>query len=498
MQMKKLILAVMTGLAGVVFADKVDLSKYKWALVGDSLSDPDFNCDCGCKIGKYHHYYHFLAQDTGIQVVYTNCVGGTAYAKPKWNDHDRHYERLLERPIPSDVDIVTIFASHNDNRFAPWHYSGGRVSDTLETTNSLAAYVNKTIDVIQQQAPKAKIVLVSSLCVKGSASEKHAVVVRLLRKIAAYRCVAFYDWLTPNPDDPLDFNKIFTDREFALKYTTDAPIASGVFGHPNELYNKVWLAPHFQQVLTEVLSGKSVPTEPPAVNLSKFKWAVIGDTFSETKKYPWPKYVDIVSAKTGIRIPYENTADTGYWVNHATTNALYQRIRSNPVPADVDVITLFAGWKDFNFDSTKYNQDPDDDVDAGSADDRLPKRTYAAYVNAAIDALVEQAPKAKIIMIGPLYHSGIQLSKLNTVNDVLAKVAAARGIEFHDWLNGQSGDPLDFRQITTDQKFFETYVDDFKYKTLGPNCWYGVPSQAYHEKWIGPQVLGILEKALVR
>ena len=92
-------------------------------------------------------------------------------------------------------------------------------------------------------------------------------------------------------------------------------------------------------------------------------------------------------------------------------------------------------------------------------------------------------------------------------NLILAVMTGLAGVVFADkvdlskykWaLVGDSLSDPDFRQITTDQQFFDTYVDDFKYKRLSADCWYGVPSQAYHEKWIGPQVLGILEKALVR
>ena len=487
----------MTVFAGV--ASATDLSRYRWAVIGDSLSDPDWVCDCGCGVGKFDHYYHFVAGNTGIQVVYTNAVGSTGYMKEINQTYGKcFYRRLLENPLPRDVDVVTILGSVNDGINAPDLTSAGRVSDELPGKENVAAYINKTIDVIREQAPNAKIVLVTGLHFKGTAQEKYRRCMDVLGKVADYRCVEFHDWLTPNPDDPLDFVNI-TNSAFARDYAVDWK-KSGAFGHPNERYNSDWLAPKFESVLVKALTDPD-PIDPPSVNLSRYRWAVVGDKYSVSENRPWPKYVDFVSEKTGIHIPYENAANSdkiGYWADNSGKDMpFYRRIQENPVPSDVDLITLYGTVFDHNFDSTRYDTDPDNDIYPGNPGDRLPTKTYAAYVNAALDALVGQAPKAKIVMVGPLYHSGISTEKLNGINDTLAAVAEYRGIEFHDWLNGQSGDPLDYHRITTDLDFFEEFVYDRTGRTMGSGNWYGEPTASYHAQWIGPRMLSIVSNALV-
>ena len=485
------------ALTGVQPRPTISLSQYKWAVVGDSLSDPDWLCDCGCNVGKYDHYYHFVARDTGIQVVYTNAVGSTGYIKTKWSDHDNFYNRLLERPIPSDVDVVTIMGSVNDNTFAPWDYSVGSVTDSLDTTNTPAAYINKTIDVVRQQAPNAKIVLVSGLYYHETAQEKYRRCMNIIRDIAAYRGLTFVDWLTKDESDPLDFSHItdvipVTTECFATRYTADWQKAKSdrykAFGHPNALYHETWLAPKFTDVLIQALTG----VEPqPADSLSQYKWAVIGDEFSDQKSDPKPKYVDLVAQQTGIQVVYTDASSSGYWKNCQSDNAFYQRILAKPVPADADVITIFGTMNDVSYESEEYQGRAK--VVPGDPGDSLPTLSYAAYVNAAIDALIRQAPKAKIILVGPLYRKGPQeyLQK-NYVSDMLAKVAEYRGLEFHNWYDGMAGNPLDFFQIKTNDTFAAKYVSNYK-----AGGWYHIPSAAYHEEFIAPEIKSYLENALV-
>ena len=130
-----------------------DWSAYKWAVIGDSLTDPTL----APGIGNY--YYNFVAADTGIQLVYTNGVGSTGY-KNKYNvDGGKcFYQRLLANPLPSDVDVVTIFGSVNDWGLARSAADVGDPTDTLaDGKETLAAYMNKAIDVVQAQAPNAKL-----------------------------------------------------------------------------------------------------------------------------------------------------------------------------------------------------------------------------------------------------------------------------------------------------------------------------------------------------
>ena len=240
-----------------------DWSGYKWAVIGDSLTDPTL----APGIGNY--YYNFVAADTGIQLVYTNGVGSTGY-KNKYNvDGGKcFYQRLLANPLPSDVDVVTIFGSVNDWGLVCNAADAGAPTDTLAGgKETLAAYMNKAIDVVQAQAPNAKLVLVGSLYYYNVVTEAHVRANETLRAVAAQRGIAFYDWLTENPDDPLDFHHIAdnptAEGSFAQRYTRDCPatIIPGEtsFGHPSAEYHEVWLSPHFRGVLTAALAGGPAP-----------------------------------------------------------------------------------------------------------------------------------------------------------------------------------------------------------------------------------------------
>ena len=264
--MKKLILAAMMGLAGSVFADKVDLSQYKWAVIGDSISDPGHPSPANA-VTKY---YHYIARDTGIQVVYTNAVGGTGYKKTN-GAKKCFYQRLQDDPIPSDVDVVTVFGSIND-----WSLvTGGAVgspTDDIKTSDTLSAHMNAVIDLVKAQAPKAKLVLVSGIYYGNINDTFQSHPRDALKAVAEARGIEFHDWLTEDKTDPLDFHHIaenpWEDGSFASRYTIDwgntVSTHGATFGHPNDLYNETWLAPKFTDVLVQALTG----VEPqPTVSL---------------------------------------------------------------------------------------------------------------------------------------------------------------------------------------------------------------------------------------
>lgn len=240
-----------------------DWSAYKWAVIGDSLTDPTL----APGIGNY--YYNFVAADTGIQLVYTNGMGSTGYKNKYDVDGGKcFYQRLLANPLPSDVDVVTIFGSVNDWGQVRNAADAGDPTDTLaDGKETLAAYMNKAIDVVQAQAPNAKLVLVGSLYYYNVVASAHQLANDTLRAVAAHRGIAFYDWLTEDTNDPLDFHHIAdnptAEGSFAQRYTRDCPetIVPGEtsFGHPSAEYHEVWLSPHFRGVLAAALSGAPAP-----------------------------------------------------------------------------------------------------------------------------------------------------------------------------------------------------------------------------------------------
>ena len=261
-----------------------DWSAYKWAVIGDSLTDPTLNPYAG------NFYYNFVARDTGIQLVYTNGVGSTGY-KNRQNENRCFYQRLLTDPLPSDVDVVTIFGSVNDWGQVRNAADAGSPSDRIEDgKTTLAAYMNKAIDVVQAQAPGAKLILAGSLYYYNVVGEAHARANETLRAVAEARGIPFYDWLTEDPNDPLDFHQIANDPtaegSFAKRYARDCPstIIPGEtsFGHPSAEYHEAWLSPHFRGILTTAIASvKPVALgEPVARPLTDYNGNTVSIAFT--------------------------------------------------------------------------------------------------------------------------------------------------------------------------------------------------------------------------
>lgn len=232
-------------------ASAADWSGYRWAVIGDSLSDPRLNPVSG-------KYYDIIAKETGIQ-TYVDAVGGTGYWRGEENG--KAFFQRLEN-LPSDVDIVTVFGTVND-----WKYYQNRTvnrqigtpADKLSETNTVSAFMNAALDVIRKRAPKAKLVLVGSLYYFGVGSKYHNNVNEALKAIAKARGIEFHDLYAARPDDPLDFRNIDPRTpggsiEFAKKYTRDYR-ENGGYGHPSAAYNQEFLAPAFFEILKRHLDG---------------------------------------------------------------------------------------------------------------------------------------------------------------------------------------------------------------------------------------------------
>lgn len=84
-----------------------DWSNLKWYVMGDSLTDRNNN-------HTVKRYYDFVQEKTGIQIV-LDGIGGTGYGAGVSNGTN-FVERV--KNIPDNVDIVTIFGSVNDVRYA--------------------------------------------------------------------------------------------------------------------------------------------------------------------------------------------------------------------------------------------------------------------------------------------------------------------------------------------------------------------------------------------
>ena len=229
-----------------------------------------------------------------------------------------------------------------------------------------------------------------------------------------------------------------------------------------------------------------VEANRPASDWSPYRWAAIGDSLTDPTLNPvGGKYYDILAASTGIRTFVNGKGSTGYWALNESGLAFCQRLLS--LPADVDVVTIFGSVNDW-----KYYQKS---VPVGTVADRLPTASVCAYVNAAIDEVQKRAPLAKIILCTGLYYYGVGSQYHGNANKAVVDVAAARGIECHDWLNGQNAGDLDFHNINRDTgsvEFAQKYTRDYSATASS----YGHPSAAYNEEWLAPAFSNLLKTAI--
>ena len=110
----------------------------KWVCLGDSLTEINE------KTSK--HYYDYVSENTGINVINLG-VGGSGYMR-KHESNDAFYQRV--DTIPLDCDVITIFGSGNDVGANPL----GTIDDT--GTDTICGCINTTIDNILNRFLNAK------------------------------------------------------------------------------------------------------------------------------------------------------------------------------------------------------------------------------------------------------------------------------------------------------------------------------------------------------
>lgn len=213
-----------------------DFRKFKWAVVGDSLTDESINARL--------KYYTLLNINTGIQVQMLG-VGGTGY----WREYISN-KSFASRcaTIEADTDIVTIFGSINDwvASSPPNNISNGNASDTL-ADGTLCGYMNDAIDKAMAAAPNAVIVIFSAMYYKGISESRQGELFQCLKSVAEYRMLPFVDMLHTTM-----FNRI-KEEQFGLEYTTDYSATAGAYGHPNNKAHNRIIAPRFLDALRKYL-----------------------------------------------------------------------------------------------------------------------------------------------------------------------------------------------------------------------------------------------------
>lgn len=208
-------------------APALDWSHLKWYVMGDSLTAQD-------NAFTDKRYYDFVQEKTGIQVI-VDGIGGTGYGAGASNG-ESYYDRVQN--IPDDVDIVTIFGSGNDIRFA-----NGANTEIWNTMNWLA--LNR---------PGLRVIVVPPSPWKDYNKREDPWKTYCDRlQVCALTCN--FRYVSDMYDCP-PFNPSFTGH-MELFFTTDP---EGI--HPDENGHKA-LAPYFYNALLEELAlDESVVVSP--------------------------------------------------------------------------------------------------------------------------------------------------------------------------------------------------------------------------------------------
>lgn len=208
-------------------APALDWSHLKWYVMGDSLTDRNAS-----HTDKY--YYDFVQEKTGIQVI-VDGIGGTGYGAGASNS-ESYLDRVQN--IPDDVDIVTIFGSGNDIRFAE--------SANMEIYNTLSwLALNK---------PGLRVIVVPPAPWLGY-NKREDPWKAYCDRLQACALACDFRYLSDMYDCP-PFNPNFAGH-MEVFFTTDP---EGI--HPDENGHKA-LAPYFYNALLEELAlDKGVVVSP--------------------------------------------------------------------------------------------------------------------------------------------------------------------------------------------------------------------------------------------
>lgn len=285
------------------------LADYKWVPMGDSLTDVTGSDYDGTTYPNGYKYHLVIRDMTGITVynysdgrsdpyhtlpegVVRMGVGGSGYCAGSTTvlgGPNCFYQRL--RHMPEDTDVVTIFGSVNDWKYGNYGLDLGMPDDTLETVtekgkHTYAGYVNAAIDAVKARCPRAKIIIIGTPFFMGGTQARWREATGMNRQIAERRGIPFYDLyhdhfygsMVPNeladrevicapggkiskiPSGSLNYMKALSDgftRAYSQSYGN---------GHPNNDYNRLYIAPKIASILCHEL-GVDAATLPDSLRL---------------------------------------------------------------------------------------------------------------------------------------------------------------------------------------------------------------------------------------
>ena len=218
------------------------LSNKKWALFGDSITE--------CNVRASANYHDYVRAETGI-ITINNGVGGSGYKNR--DDNNNAFYQIALKTISSwaNADVITLAGGVNDMWAQISTYGLGTPTDefvvpqdiTRNTNNTIMACFNYLIETIIENAPDARIGVISPLpCVTTQGGINFVEVpydencnmsklVEACKKSCALHGIPYLDLFHNSGLRPWD-------SDFNAKYfkTISADSPDGL--HPNELGHK--------------------------------------------------------------------------------------------------------------------------------------------------------------------------------------------------------------------------------------------------------------------
>lgn len=292
----------------------MEWNNVKWIAFGDSLTDD--TGECGTKApNKYHK---LIGEATGASVTVLG-KGNTGYYTLA-DQNLAFYQRMNAAVADPSVNIVTIFGSVNDHaiyngwttvagiQMPDYKLSAGKIASSglnlsfgdlgnenapsdsdiatgvakLALTDTISggdttfvAYVNECINLAHSKFPNAKIVLVNEIAgldlragqIKKNIAIKEAIVKK--RRAAGDTWLSLFRLNSSRFDGIADSARQYVNAvsgsglsfdngqienaDFRAYYTYDNRL------HPNDLYNRLWIAPMFANIISDALGGLAIP-----------------------------------------------------------------------------------------------------------------------------------------------------------------------------------------------------------------------------------------------
>jgi len=137
------------------------LCQKRWGLFGDSITEHNSRATA--------NYHDFIRIETGI-ITKNYAIGGSGYKNRDDNGNAFYQTAYRNRAELSQCDVITIMGGVNDCTRGTFDTIFGTPDDVFEgddmtavTSNSICACIKKLLDIIIENAPLAKIAVISPL-----------------------------------------------------------------------------------------------------------------------------------------------------------------------------------------------------------------------------------------------------------------------------------------------------------------------------------------------